>query len=91
MGAHQTMMLLENEQTAGAKTAVLDDLMKLRMSDTGGADKPACMLTYYEKLQELDSPAVRSFGLMSYARKTTGASCYLVEPRALRCQVGTNL
>jgi len=55
LGAYNTMLLLENEQTAAAKKDILSDLMALKLVETGDADNPACMLTYYAELGRLDT------------------------------------
>ena len=55
MKAYQSIKLLDNESTIGAKNQFLSDLMRLTMRATGTRDTPANMMTYYDKLIELDS------------------------------------
>ena len=55
MKAYQSIKLLDNESTMGAKNQFLSDLMRLTMRATGTRDTPANMMTYYDKLIELDS------------------------------------
>ena len=55
MKAYQAIKLLDNESTTGAKNQFLSDLMRLTMRATGTRDTPANMMTYYDKIIELDS------------------------------------
>ena len=60
LGAYNAILLLDNEHTAGAKNQYLTELMGLRMEDTGTSSNPACILTYYERLHELDAKYSRA-------------------------------
>ena len=60
MGAYTALLLLENDQSAGAKSAILGEIMNLKMIHTGEPGKPANMLTYYNKLSELDAKYARA-------------------------------
>ena len=60
LGAYNAILLLDNEHTAGAKNMYLSELMGLRMEDTGTSANPACILTYYERLHELNAKYSRA-------------------------------
>ena len=60
MGAYKTMVLLGQDRAAGAQNEILSELMALQMHDTGESGNPACMLTYYNALNELDARYARA-------------------------------
>ena len=60
MGAYKCMVLLGHDRAAGAQNGILSDLMSLQMHDTGDSGNPACMLTYYNALNELDARYARA-------------------------------
>ena len=55
LGAYNCMVLLGGDQTTGAQNGILSELMSLQMEATGDAESLPCMMTYYDKLIELDS------------------------------------
>ena len=54
IGCYRAMLLLENVQTAGARNRFLSQLMALKLQHTGDAKNAASMLTYYNKLIEIN-------------------------------------
>ena len=54
------MVLLGQDRAAGAQNEILSELMALQMHDTGESGSPACMLTYYNALNELDARYARA-------------------------------
>jgi hypothetical protein len=55
VGCYRALLLQENVQTAGAKNAFLSSLMSLKLPQTGDQHNAASMLTYYEKLTEINA------------------------------------
>ena len=60
LGAYNAILMMDNEHTAGAKNMYLSELMGLRMEDTSTPSNPACILTYYERLYELNAKYSRA-------------------------------
>jgi len=69
IGCYRAMLLLENVQTAGARNRFLSQLMALKLQHTGDAKNAASMLTYYNKLIEINEKYGRTGRQTDYTRK----------------------